>query len=127
MKNMYLGQPTPIRIIARAKRSLLGHHWGVQLPDGRVIHLTPEGAFLVSLEEFAEGKTCRVVREADPNRYHQILWRVDAALRQPQQYRLADRNCETFANELLGDPPESPQVKGVALIAALAVAIKALS
>jgi hypothetical protein len=124
---MYFAQPNPIRIIARSKRSLLGHHWGVQLPDGRVIHLTPEGAFLVSLEEFAEGKTWRVVREADPNRYNQIIWRVDAALRQPQQYRLTDRNCEVFANELLGDPPESPQVQSVALIAVLAVVIKALS
>jgi len=124
---MYFGEPIPIRIIARTKRSLLGNHWGVQLPDGRVIHLTPEGASLVSLEEFAEGKAWRVLREANPNRYHQIMWRVSDALRRPQHYRIADRNCETFANELLGDPPESPQVQGVALIALFAIAIKVLS
>lgn len=98
---MYLAKPATIRIISRATRSALGHHWGVQLPDGRAVLLTPEGAFLVSLDEFAEHKAWRVVREADPNRYHQIIWRVDAAFRRPQPYRLADRNCEVIANELL--------------------------
>ena len=124
---MYVGPPNPIRIIARTKRSLLGDHWGVQLSDGRVIHLTPEGALLVSLEQFAEGKAWRVVREANPDHWHHIMWRVGDALRQPQHYRLIDRNCETFANELLGDAPESPQVQGVALIAFLALAIRVLS
>lgn len=113
----------PIRIISRAKRSFLGDHWGVQLPDGHVIHLTPEGVSLVSLDAFAEGRRVQVVREADPGRYHGILMRVRAALRSPQQYRLTDRNCETFANELLGDPPNSPQVLRVTLIGMLGLAI----
>ena len=117
----------PIRMIARPKRLPVGEHVGVQLPDGTVVHLTREGASRVSLETFAEGKRCRVVRVAEPARTHHILARVNEALRKPQPYRLMDRNCENFANKLLGDEPESPQVQGVLLFALIVTALKAFA
>jgi Lecithin retinol acyltransferase len=125
--DMYPRQLNPIRIIARAKRSLLGNHWGVQLANGLVVHLTTEGTSLVTLQAFAEGKPWRVIRDADPRRCSQIMRRVEAALQHPQPYRLLDRNCENFANELLGDPAESLQVQGTAVFVLLAIAIRALS
>lgn len=120
-------QSQRIRIIARPKRFWPGEHWGVQLSDGRVIHLTLEGVFLINLDVFLEGKKLREVRLADPCRNPQIMWRVTEALRSPPRYRFADQNCETFANQLLGDPPDSPQATGVALIALIALFVKAAS
>ena len=121
---MYLPQPSPIRIVSRSKLSGLGEHWGVELPDGRVIHLTPSGVALVSGDEFAQGLIVREVRQARKERHVQIMWRVAQSLQQPLQYRLLDQNCETFANHLLGDPPKSPQVAGVAILAAIVIALK---
>lgn len=124
---MYVREQNPIRILARPKRSLLGEHWGVQLPGGEVIHLTPEGVRLDHPEVFTEGKQWWVVREADPRRTHQIMWRVSAALHQRERYHLTLRNCEVFANELLGDPPESPQVQGLAVLAAIVLTLRVLA
>lgn len=101
----------------------MGEHWGVQLPDGSVIHLTPEGLFHVVLEAFLEDKNFRVVRDADPARRSQIIWRVAQVLQQPPQYRVTNQNCEVFANWLLGDPPKSPQVKGMLLLGAIALVL----
>ena len=114
------------RILARPKLSLLGEHWGVQLPDGNMIHLTPDGASLVSLEQFLEGKTARVVRVSSATQTRQIVWRAWNALSRPQVYRLLDRNCETFANEILGEEPESSQVQGVVLLGLIALTLKAM-
>jgi len=42
----------PIRIISRPKLTGVGEHWGVQLTDGSVAHLTPDGEHVVSFTEF---------------------------------------------------------------------------
>jgi hypothetical protein len=124
---MYYGNSAPISIISRPKRSLLGKHVGVQLLDGSVVDLTPDGPRHVSYAVFAEGKRCTVVRAADPSRYHHIMWRISAALANPRPYHLTEYNCEAFANEMLGDPPKSDQVQGVAVFGLLLLAIKAFS
>lgn len=117
---MYFPWKQPIRIIARPKLALPGEHWGVQLIGGPVIHLTLEGLRFDTLEAFLAGKKLREVRAADPKRHGEILRRVDHALAHPPDYRLADQNCEVFANWLLGDPPESQQVQGAVVLALLA-------
>lgn len=121
---MYLQQRHPIRIIKRPKRSRVGDHWGVQLPDGRVVHLTPEGLRLETFDEFVDGKEWAVVRTADPTRETAILSRVAEALRSPPRYRVHDKNCEVFANEMLGDPPVSPQVQSVLVVGAILFVLK---
>lgn len=108
----------PIRIIARPKLSGLGEHWGVQLTNGNVAHLTEQGERMVTFSEFAQGCKVREVRRANPYLHDQILRRVFISTQNPGQYRLLDRNCETYATWLIGEQPQSPQV-----LAALAVGI----
>ena len=65
---MYMTQPLSICIIARPKPWLFGEHWGVRLPDGRVIHLTPNGVAYVSYNVFPGWHMRGVVR--DMMRFH---------------------------------------------------------
>ena len=116
---MYFYNQHPARIIARPKLSGFGEHWGVQLPDGTVAHRTQAGEQIVSLAEFAQGRPVKEIRRAAPEHYGQIVWRATASVQNPGQYRLLDRNCETYATWLMGETPQSPQVQGVALLALL--------
>ncbi len=102
----------PIRIISRPKLTGLGEHWGVQLPDGNVAHLTPEGEQIVSFTEFAQGRPIKEVRRAAPEQRAQIMQRLSLSLQHRGPYRLLDRNCETYATWLLGEKPRSPHVEG---------------
>lgn len=117
---MYVQRPRPIRIVSRPKVVGLGEHWGVQLPDGSVAHRTPRGDELVSFDQFAQGRQVREVKRAKPERCQQTLWRVNASINQRTQYRLADSNCEHYANWLIGEEPASPQVQVVVLLAGIA-------
>ncbi len=110
----------PIRIISRPKLTGLGEHWGVQLPDGNVAHLTPEGEQIVSFTEFAQGRPIKEVRRAAPEQRAQIMQRLSLSLQHRGPYRLLDRNCETYATWLLGEKPRSPQVEGVILLGVIA-------
>lgn len=121
---MYLHNLSPARIIARTKLSGFGEHWGVQLPDGTVAHLTPSGEQIVSFEVFAQGRSIREVRRAVPEQYRQIVWRATASTHNPGQYRLLDRNCETYATWLMGEKPQSPQVQSVVVLGLIAVVLK---
>lgn len=114
---MYSNWQTPARIIARSKLSGFGEHWGVQLPDGTVAHLTQDGEQIVSLAEFAQSRPFKEISRAAPEQYGQIVGRAMASLQNPGQYRLLDRNCETYATWLMGEKPRSPQVEGMALLA----------
>ncbi|WP_133703876.1 NC domain protein [Roseateles toxinivorans] len=109
----------PIRVIARAKLSGIGDHVGVQLPDGRVAHRTPEGNEVVSLEEFAQGRKLRELRRASLGDYGAILQRVAESMQASANYRLGDNNCEHYASFLMGELPRSPQMQGLATLAAI--------
>lgn len=124
---MYQHRVQPIRIIARPKDFPLVDHWGVQLPDGRVIHLTPEGIKLESFEQFVDGRHWKEICLADPHRTSQIIWRANEALRRGSTYRLVDQNCEHFASWLLGGEPKSPQIKGLVHLGLIALALATLS
>lgn len=115
---MYWNQ-YPIRIISRPKLFGFGNHWGVQLPNGDVAHHTPLGERMVSYREFAQGLPVEEIRKAPYERYEAVLQRVRQSTQCPGPYRLGDRNCENYANWLLGDKPESPQVNGWATVGAI--------
>lgn len=121
---MYSYDQYPVGIIARPKLSGFGEHWGVQLPDGTVAHHTPTGVHIVSCAEFAQGLPVKVIRRAAPEHYGQIVWRATASVHNPGQYRLLDRNCETYATWLMGEVPQSPQVQGMLVLSLFAVLLK---
>ena len=114
----------PIRIVSRPKLTGLGEHWGVQLPDGNVAHLTPEGEQIVSFTEFAQGRPIKEVRRAAPEQRAQIMQRLSLSLQHRGPYRLLDRNCETYATWLLGETPQSPQVQGVIFLGLIAAFLR---
>jgi hypothetical protein len=115
---------TPVRIVARPKVTGLGEHWGVQLPDGNVAHLTPDGEQIVTYEQFALGRPVREIRRAPPEAHRGIVGRAMASVRRPGEYRLLDRNCETYATWLMGEAPRSPQVQGAVLLALIAAFVR---
>lgn len=121
---MYSFIQSPARIIARTKLSGVGEHWGVQLPDETVAHLTSAGEQMVSLAEFAQGRPIKEIRRAAPEQYGQIMRRAAASIHNPGQYRLLDRNCETYATWLMGEKPHSPQVQGVVVLGLIAAVLK---
>jgi len=114
----------PIRIVSRPKLSGIGEHWGVQLPSGNIAHLTPTGEQVVSSEHFAQGRKVKEVRRAAPEQYAQIMQRVTLSVQNPGQYRLFDRNCETYATWLMGEKPQSPQVAGVVALGLIAAFLR---
>jgi hypothetical protein len=120
-------QDCPIRIVARPKLSGLGEHWGVQLSDGTVAHRTQERIEVVGLRVFAQGRPVREVKRARADEYSRIYQRLHAALRAPTDYRLINENCEHFATWLIGEPRESPQVIGWALVGLAAIAVNAIA
>ena len=121
---MYSYNQYPARIIARTKLSGFGEHWGVQLPDGTVAHLTPSGEQIVSFDDFAQGLPVKEIRRAAPEQYGQIVWRAAVTAQNPGQYRLLDRNCETYATWLMGEKPQSPQVQGAVVLGLIAAFLK---
>lgn len=114
----------PIRIISRPKLTGLGEHWGVQLPDGNVAHLTPDGEHVVTFAEFAQGRATKEVRRAAPEQRAQIMQRLSLSLQYRGPYRLLERNCETYATWLLGETPQSPQVQGIVFLGLIAVFLR---
>lgn len=121
---MFTTCQAPIRIISRSKLSGIGDHWGVQLPNGNVVHLTPTGEQVVSFIDFAQGRPVKEIRRAPPDQYAQIMQRVTLSVKNPGQYRLLDRNCETYATWLIGEKPQSPQVQGVVVLGLIAAFLR---
>jgi Lecithin retinol acyltransferase len=109
------------RIIARPKLTGFGEHWGVQLPNGYVAHHTQTGEKLVTLEQFSEGRPVKEIIRVDPAQNIKIVQRAMATTQHPSEYRLLDRNCETYATWLVGEKPHSPQVLGVAILGAIVI------
>ena len=114
----------PIRIISRPKLSGIGEHWGVQLPDGNVAHLSPTGEQIVTFNDFAQGTQVKEIRRAPSEQYAQIMRRVTLSVQNPGQYRLLDRNCETYATWLIDEKPQSPQVMGVVVLGLIAAFLR---
>ena len=115
-----------ILVITRAKLNGLGEHWGVQLQDGTVAHYTDDRNLLISsIEEFAQGRDVRIVREVPPHEAAQVPQRLWHIITYPRAYDAINWNCEIFANWLTGATPTSGQVTawlvGGAVIGLMAV------
>jgi hypothetical protein len=99
-------------IISRPKLTGLGEHWGVQLFNGMVAHSTASrGQHLVSYQDFVAGKQVKTIRIVPPEQHQRTLQRIRQECSNPKPYHPLDNNCETFANRITGQIPESPQVK----------------
>jgi len=124
---MYLENPFTlgVAIVARPKLSGLGEHWGVQLPDGRVAHCTPDrGEHISTYTEFAAGFQVRTKRNVPTQLQWEAVERVMGALRQPKTYHPTINNCEIFANKMIGVKPDSPTVNGLVVVALVAVVLR---
>lgn len=110
-----------IRVLARPKLAGGGEHFGVELWDHSVLHLTINGCEHVRYEEFAQGLCVRPIYTAPAQDTVEIMQRVQQALVRPQEYRFLAWNCEHFANWVVGRPAESSQVNR-ALITGMALA-----
>lgn len=109
--------PLPfVGLITRPKLSGIGRHAGVMLLSGHVAHMTPDGAAIVTLNEFAQGLTIQYEKEAPPQRHQQIQWNASQSVGQVPKYDLLNSNCEHYATWLMGEEPQSPQVIAVAVL-----------
>lgn len=108
----------PIFVIARPKLAGPGTHWGVRFQNGQVADIVNGvGVRLLQNEEaFAEGKDVSIIREIPGHRDREVRTRLQIALVHPRPYHPTQWNCEMFANWLVGEKPESPQVQGWALL-----------
>ena len=105
-----------VGVISRPKLSGAGRHAGVLLPDGRVAHMTPEGAAIVGFEDFALGHPVKPEKAAPVECHRQLQWRAQQSVGRTAPYDLWNRNCEHYATWLMGEKPQSPQVTGVVLL-----------
>lgn len=122
---MFLGFHHPILVVSRQKLVGLGDHWGVQLPDGRVAHCSSgRGVSVTTADDFAQGKDVTILRDVPEHLHGQVMQRLRLALFQQQPYDAANWNCEIFANWLTGEKPESPQVKGWAILILIVLAVR---
>lgn len=113
----------PVRVISRPKLAFL-RHAGIQLSDGCVAHNIPsKDEHISTLEEFAAGCPCRIEYELTPSEIMPTWQRIAQAMLRPQRYSAGANNCEIFVNRMLGRAPESPQLQGLALLAALGLLI----
>ena len=78
----------------------------------------------MTFDDFAQGRPVKEIRRAPPEQYAQILRRVTLSVQNPGQYRLLDRNCETYATWLIGEKPQSPQVMGVVVLGLIAAFLR---
>ena len=109
-----------ISIVSRPKLSGLGEHWGVHLPNGLVAHSTDDkGPHYVTYQEFAAGRPVKEIRKVPMSEYHPTMQRIQQELARPAGYHLIENNCEIFASRVTGGIPESPQVKGWAVLFAV--------
>mgnify|MGYP000396837174 CR=1 FL=1 len=119
---MFLGSLCSILVISRPKLVGVGEHWGVQLADGHVAHCSPtDGVCITSIEDFAQGKTVKILREVPAHLHYQVAQRLHLIFLQPRPYDLVSWNCETFANWLTGEKAESQQVNAWYLLALIAL------
>jgi hypothetical protein len=125
---MYLQRPERIAIVSRTKLTGFGEHWGVRLPDGRVVDLVQDrGIRIMSAEEFAQSRPVKVIREVPAASRRDVMQRVYVALSERRPYDLLHWNCEQFATWLVGEKPKSPQVGGMALLMTAVALVRGLS
>lgn len=114
---MYFQHPVHfVGLISRTKLSGAGKHVGVLLPDGLVAHMTPQGAAIVTFEEFAQGRDVTLEKAAPAAHHYQLHWRAYQSIGRTAPYDTWKRNCEHYATWLMGEAPQSSQVNGAVVL-----------
>ncbi len=86
-------------------------HVGVYVGFGRVIHTIPEtGVNVVSIDEFGDGKSIRVV-DVDDIDSATLSSRINEVLSGDITYSLSKRNCQHVANYIISGNKKSPQLR----------------
>ncbi|WP_411879758.1 hypothetical protein [Polaromonas sp. YR568] len=100
--------------LARISRpKLLGfvRHEGVLMPDGRVVHTSPDGGTRIcSYAEFRAGLEVNVEYELPIHRHADALAVLNRLLAANAPYDLIANNCEIFARKVMLEKPVSPQL-----------------
>lgn len=126
--NMFqYSNPSPARILSRPKLGGGGRHFGVELWDGSIIHLTLTGVEHVSRAAFLLNHEPKVEHVMPEALVMFMMERVRQSLESPHAYRFLVWNCEHFANWVVGRPAESAQVSGAIGVALLIALVGALS
>lgn len=110
-----------VGLISRPKLSGIGRHAGVLLPNGHVAHMTPDGQAIVTLNEFAQGRSLTYEKEVPLHRHQQVQLNAFQSIGGASKYDLLNRNCEHYATWLLGEEPQSAQVTAVAALTLIGV------
>lgn len=118
--------PPAARVLSRPKVGGGGRHYGAELWDGSVIHLTPTGIEKVTREVFSCRHEPVVEHIVDASSFVPVMDRVQTALHQPQAYRFLEWNCEHFANWIAGRPAKSDQINGVIVVGIVLAVIAVL-
>ena len=114
----------PLAVVSRAKFGAF-QHMGLLLPNGLVAHCAPNrGEHISTMNDFASGEDVKIEQLLPPQEYAAILGRVAEAMRLPKAYDVLTNNCEMFVSRLLGAPPESPQLRRVAVLVAFGMLLK---
>ena len=102
-------------------------HHGLYLGQGQVIHYTPDGVLLASLDGFCAGQSCRV--QPHPRRHHDAAASIRRAYRRlhEQGYSLLFNNCEHFVTWCIEGSSDSSQVRNAAIATVSVPAAVALS
>ncbi len=102
-------------------------HHGLYLGQGQVIHYTPDGVLLASLDGFCAGQSCRI--QPHPHRRHDAAASIRRAYRRmhEQGYSLLFNNCEHFVTWCIEGTSGSRQVRNAAVVTASVPAAVALS
>src|SRR5947209_1964311 len=94
----------PMCVVRRQKLNGIGQHYGLALPDGRVVDLNHGiGVRITSAEIFAAGRDVETVRPVDVRKYPMVRQRLQQATTAPPAYQLVGMNCEDFANWVSGE------------------------
>lgn len=108
----------------------LVEHVGIVMENGLVLHNTPDvGPTLTSYEDYADGKTVKVVSsELTPQQQQSLNVRALQILEEARQYKLISFNCEQMATKVLHGVANSEQVRGALIMGGTtAVVAKALN
>ena len=119
-----INYPAVARIIVRPKLAGGGEHFGVQIWDQSVFHLTAAGVEQVFYRDFAAAHSVRTEYTVPACEAVGVMERVQQAMAAPQQYRFLAWNCEHFANWIAGRPARSKQIDGALMVGLVLAGIR---
>jgi hypothetical protein len=104
-----------IQLLRRPKQNGAAYHFAVQLPNESIIELMALGIRICNLKD-SGGQEFQVLRIFSDALLPSLLQRLDHAMRTERRYHLLRWNCESFAYWLVGEDPQSKQIRDFAII-----------